>query len=102
YFIFLTGVIAILAAYFSYRVRFYSYAQEMQLQKSNEALQEMDRRKSEFIANVSHELRTPVAVIVGPAKHLLQQQANLLPAPARKVLEQIVRNGGRLTKLVND
>lgn len=102
YFIFLTGVIAVIAAYFSYRVRFYSYAQEMELQKSNTALQEMDRRKSEFIANVSHELRTPVAVIVGPAKHLLEQQSNQLPASARKVVEQIVRNGGRLIKLVND
>jgi signal transduction histidine kinase len=102
YFIFLTGVIALIAAYFSYRIRFYSYAQEMELQKTNMALQEMDRRKSEFIANVSHELRTPVAVIVGPAKHLLEQQSNQLPPSAKKVIEQIVRNGGRLIKLVND
>lgn len=102
YFIFLTGVIALIAAYFSYRIRFYAYAQEMELQKSNTALKEMDRRKSEFIANVSHELRTPVAVIVGPAKHLLEQQSNQLPPPVRKVVEQIVRNGGRLIKLVND
>lgn len=102
YFIFLTGVIAVVAAYFGYRVRFYSYAQEVELLKSNTALQEMDRRKSEFIANVSHELRTPVAVIVGPAKHLLEQQSDQLPPSARKVVEQIVRNGGRLIKLVND
>ncbi|EHJ06306.1 ATP-binding protein [Marinobacter manganoxydans] len=102
YFIFLTGVIAVIAAYFGYRIRFYSYAQEVELQKSNTALQEMDRRKSEFIANVSHELRTPVAVIVGPAKHLLEQQSGQLPPSARKVVEQIVRNGGRLIKLVND
>lgn len=102
YFIFLTGVIAVIAAYFSYRIRFYSYAQEVELQKSNKALQKMDRRKSEFIANVSHELRTSVAVIVGPAKHLLEQQSNQLPPSAKKVVEQIVRNGGRLIKLVND
>jgi len=35
------------------------------LQRSNEALQDLDRMKSEFLEHVNHELRTPLAVTLG-------------------------------------
>lgn len=102
YFIFLTGVVANIAAYFSERERFYTFCQEQEIQRKNEELEEMDRLKSEFLANVSHELRTPLTVIVGPAKHLLATEGDRLSLQAREVIERIVRNGSRLIKLVND
>lgn len=35
------------------------------LRRSNEALQDLDRMKSEFLEHVNHELRTPLAVTLG-------------------------------------
>ncbi|WP_170005835.1 ATP-binding protein [Marinobacter guineae] len=102
YFIFLTGVVANIAAYFSERERFYTFCQEQEIQRKNSELKEMDRLKTEFLANVSHELRTPLTVIVGPAKHLLENEGNQLSEHSREVIERIVRNGSRLIKLVND
>ncbi|MBL4842143.1 MAG: response regulator [Thalassospira sp.] len=101
YFIFLTGVVANIAAYFSERERFYTFCQEQEIQRKNSELKEMDRLKSEFLANVSHELRTPLTVIVGPAQQLLEKE-NRLPDSVREVMETVIRNGSRLIKLVND
>ena len=64
-----------------------------QMESTYEELQELDRRKSEFVAITSHELRTPIAVMLGytsllhdmeedPNKKLqlatIQKQANFL------------------------
>ncbi|RYZ39498.1 MAG: response regulator [Myxococcaceae bacterium] len=72
-----------------------------QLRTANEQLGELDRLKSEFFANVSHEFRTPLTLMLGPTEDLLAGRSGVLPDEARKELERVHRNAGRLLKLVN-
>ncbi|MCY1035761.1 ATP-binding protein [Corallococcus sp. BB11-1] len=72
-----------------------------QLRTANEQLGELDRLKSEFFANVSHEFRTPLTLMLGPTEDLLAGRSGTLPDEARKELERVHRNAGRLLKLVN-
>ena len=63
---------------------------------------QVDRLKSEFIANVSHELRTPMTSIKGYAQVLLMGAAGDLTEQQRHFLEIISNNTSRLSVLVND
>lgn len=71
-----------------------------ELADRNVRLSELDRMKSDFIANVSHELRTPLTLILAPL-HTLLSNPDLEP-PMRSNLECILRNASRLLNLVND
>lgn len=61
-------------------------------------LQDLDRRKSEFVAITSHELRTPIAIMLGYASLLADDEPN----PARKVqLEAIEKQAHFLSSMVD-
>jgi PAS domain S-box-containing protein len=78
-------------------------AQAYQAQRRRaEALAELDRAKSEFFANISHEFRTPLTLIAGPAQDSLNDRGDPLSAVQRDRLEVILRNAGRLRRLVDD
>ncbi|HEY8380342.1 MAG TPA: ATP-binding protein, partial [Nannocystis sp.] len=76
---------------------------------------EIDRMKTDFISNVSHELRTPLTSVLGFARIIRKRlEETVLPAlpPDPKVqragrqatenVEIIVKEGERLTALIND
>ncbi len=63
---------------------------------------QVDRLKSEFVANVSHELRTPMTSIKGYVEIMLMGAAGELNPQQRHFLEIVKGNTERLKILVND
>ncbi len=66
-----------------------------------EALEDLDRVKTQFFANVSHEFRTPLTLIVGPVAELRTGLEMLGAEPLLEELRTVERNAGRLSKMVN-
>jgi PAS domain S-box-containing protein len=62
----------------------------------------LDALKSDFIATVSHELRTPLAAIYGCARTLLRRDLELGDADRARLLEVVVQESERLTRIVGD
>ena len=64
-------------------------------------LKQLERTRTEFVANVSHELRTPLSLIQGYAETLLDG-AKDNPEVSGKFLQIIERNTKRLRLLIED
>jgi signal transduction histidine kinase len=73
-----------------------------QLQIANERLQELDRLKSDFVANVSHELRTPLTAIKGAVDLVLREVAGPLTEKQIHYLTRVRSNTQHLAGLIND
>jgi len=68
--------------------------------QTQEALQDADRRKNEFLAMLGHEIRNPLAVISNASRVL-----NKVNSPSPEVLrlgQMIERQVGHLTRIVDD
>jgi signal transduction histidine kinase len=63
---------------------------------------QVDRLKSEFVANVSHELRTPMTSIKGYVEIMLMGAAGELNPQQVHFLKIVKSNTERLSVLVND
>lgn len=72
------------------------------LSQANAELMELDRLKSNFIANVSHELKTPLTTISGYADYLAMEKLGPLTDTQRKGIEVMRRNIKRLTRQIKD
>ncbi len=77
-----------------------SKAREAAASAKVKAEEEISRAKSEVISLVSHELRSPLASIVGFTELLLTRK--LAEAQRKIYLGVMLREGHRLTELVND
>jgi PAS domain S-box-containing protein len=73
---------------------------ELELERQNEQLRQVDTLKDEFVALVSHELRTPLTSIRGYLE-LMTEDTNLTEEQGR-FLETIDRNAQRLQRVVGD
>jgi PAS domain S-box-containing protein len=67
---------------------------------AEDALQQANRRKDEFLAMLAHELRNPLAPISAAAQVLRLAPGD--PARVRSYAEVIARQVGHMTSLVND
>ena len=65
-------------------------------------LKEVDRLKSDIVANVSHELRAPLASIKAYTELLLDELEDGDKATRRRFLSVVDREGDRLSGLIND
>ncbi|PIQ88930.1 MAG: hypothetical protein COV72_05660 [Candidatus Omnitrophica bacterium CG11_big_fil_rev_8_21_14_0_20_42_13] len=73
-----------------------------ELSSALSAIQQISKRKSEFVSAVSHELRTPLTSIKGYASILAGGQLGELPKPAKERIEKINRHSNELTELINN
>jgi signal transduction histidine kinase len=75
---------------------------ERSLRERNEALQEADRLKTEFLANVSYELRSPLTSISGFSEMLTQDYFGELSVKQREYVSGIHQASQQLMHLIND
>ena len=73
-----------------------------QMQHQNERLQELDRLKSQFLANTSHELRTPLNGILGLVEAILDGADGLVNDEQTRHLRMILESGAGLKELINN
>lgn len=65
-------------------------------------LREIDRQRSEFVANVSHELRAPLTSIIGSARTLERKGRELPDEHYEEFIAVITRQSDRLMRLISD
>jgi len=69
------------------------------LEEANVGLQELDRLKSEFLANVSHEVRTPLNAIISLTELLLSTD---LDPEQHRVARMVLDSGDAVVSLLDD
>jgi signal transduction histidine kinase/DNA-binding response OmpR family regulator len=67
----------------------------------NEELKELDRMKSDLLANVSHELRTPLTAIKGYTDYILERKLGSITEKQEKGLVVVQRNLDRLSRSID-
>ncbi len=73
-----------------------------QVQQQNTRLKELDRLKSQFLANTSHELRTPLNGILGLVEAILDGADGAVNNAQSRHLRMILESGANLKELINN
>ncbi|OGL45373.1 MAG: hypothetical protein A2W05_11685 [Candidatus Schekmanbacteria bacterium RBG_16_38_10] len=73
-----------------------------QLARANEKLKELDKLKSDFVANITHELKTPLVAIRGYSEMLQEGRLGNINDKQKDGLGTIIRNVDRFQKMVED
>jgi signal transduction histidine kinase len=73
----------------------------LDLLQQRDQLQEVNRLKSEFLANISHELRTPLNAIIGYTELLAEGVYGAVTDEQSQSLSGIVENAHNLLQLIN-
>ena len=73
----------------------------IELEEANRRLQELDKRRVQFLADISHELRTPLTVLRGEAQVALRDRGLSLRA-CRDTLSHIVEQTRDMGRLVDE
>lgn len=73
-----------------------------ELEKANEKLRELDRMKSDFVANVAHEIRTPLTIIKGSLDNIEKGFAGEVQPKQKEILKDVFKTVDRLARLIND
>ncbi len=75
-------------------------SQNQRLQQANRKLRDVDRMKTEFLANISHELRTPLSIILAYSESIRDE--SISPDDRKQFLDVISENGETLLTLINN
>jgi signal transduction histidine kinase len=75
---------------------------ERSLRQTNEALEEADRLKTDFLANMSYELRSPLTSIMGFSDILSQAYFGELTEKQREYIDGIQKSSQQLSYLINN
>lgn len=68
-----------------------------------EMLRELDKMKSNFVANMSHEMRTPLNAIIGFSELIKSETYGKLGSDKnREYIEYILESGNHLLSVIND
>jgi signal transduction histidine kinase len=73
-----------------------------ELSQTLKTLEEISKKKTEFISAVSHELRTPLTSIKGYASILMTGKVGEIPDAVKERLAKINGHSDNLVKLIND
>ncbi len=73
-----------------------------ELAETNTYLQQLDKEKSEFVANSAHHLRDPLTAIMGYASMVIDGSFGTLSKDAKEAMDRISKSSQRLVVIIND